>query len=184
MRSDAATVDEYLDELPLDRRDAIERVRATILEHLPPGYEETMAWGMISYEVPLERSGPTYNGKPLVYVGLASQKNHMALYLTHVYADPRAYEEFRERYRASGKKLDMGKSCVLFKRLDDLPLDVVADAIAAVPLEEFVATVEAQHGGCPARPRRRAAVTRAVTCGYIRSATAPFRRAGTSRDST
>ena len=138
MRSDAATVEQYLDELPDDRRHAIEAVRETILANLPEGFEETMNWGMISYEVPLEVYPDTYNGKPLGYAALASQKNYMALYLSSVYSMPGLLEQFQEDYAATGKRLDMGKSCVRFRKLDDLPLDVIADTIAAVSMDEFV----------------------------------------------
>ncbi|HUH07429.1 MAG TPA: DUF1801 domain-containing protein, partial [Egibacteraceae bacterium] len=106
---------------------------------LPEGYEENLRWGMICYEVPLERSGPTYNGQPLMYAALAAQKRHMSLYLTGVYADESLLGDFRSRYLAAGKKLDMGKSCVRFKSVDDLPLSVVGDTIAEVGVDEFVA---------------------------------------------
>ena len=85
MRSNASTVAQYLSELPTDRREAVEAVRQTILDNLPPGYEEVMNWGMITYQVPLETYPDTYNGKPLMYAALASQKNHMAVYLTGIY---------------------------------------------------------------------------------------------------
>ena len=120
-------------------------MREVILGHLPDGYEEVMNWGMITYQVPLETYPETYNGRPLIYAALASQKNHMAVYLTSVYTMPGLLEEFRADYRASGKKMDMGKSCVRFKRLDDLPLDLIGDTIAAVPVEEFIALSEAAH---------------------------------------
>ncbi len=138
MQSDAATVEAYLAELPPDRRDAVSTVRATILDHLPDGYEEAMEWGMISYQVPLATCPDTYNGRPLMYAALASQKNHMAVYLTGVYADPEVRADFEERYRATGKRLDMGKSCVRFRKLDDLPLELVGEAVAALPVDEFV----------------------------------------------
>ena len=98
-----------------------------------------MRWGMISYEVPLAIAPDTYNGKPLMYAALASQKRHMAVYLSGVYSDPDARADFERAYRASGKRIDMGKSCVRFRRLDDLPLDLIGDAIARYPIEEFVA---------------------------------------------
>ena len=138
MRSDAATVDEYLDSLPTDRRNAISKVRETILGALPDGYAEEIRWGMISYEVPLAIQPDTYNGKPLMYAALASQKRHMAVYLSGVYADPVAREDFEEAYRATGKRMDMGKSCVRFRRLEDLPLHVIGDAVSRYPVEEFV----------------------------------------------
>jgi hypothetical protein len=138
MRSDAATVDEYLASLPEERREALSAVRRTILEHLPPGYVETMGWGMIAYVVPLETHPDTYNGQPLMYAALASQKHHMAVYLTGVYSDDAARERFLDGYRASGNRPDVGKSCVRFKRVDDLPLDVVGDAIGSYGVGEFV----------------------------------------------
>ena len=138
MRSDAVTVEEYLTSLPQDRREAIVAVRSAILDSLPDGYAEEMRWGMISYEVPLAIQPDTYNGKPLMYAALASQKRHMAVYLSGVYADPEARADFERVYRASGKRFDMGKSCVRFRRLEDLPLDLIGDAIARYPIEDFV----------------------------------------------
>ncbi len=143
--SKAETVEEYLGELTDDRRDAIAEVRETILANLPDGYVEAMSWGMISYEVPLETHPDTYNNKPLMYAALASQKNHMAVYLTTVYGDDDTKDWFAERYRATGKRLDMGKSCVRFKKLDQLPLDLIGEVIAKTPVDEFIATVEAAH---------------------------------------
>jgi uncharacterized protein YdhG (YjbR/CyaY superfamily) len=140
MATTREAVEQYLNGLPPDRRTAIEAVRRTILDNLPEGMEETVAWGMLTYQIPLERSGPTYNGKPLMYAALANQKRHMAVYLTNVYADPSQLERFRERYLATGKRLDMGKSCVRFRSLDDLPLDVIGDTIAATTLEQFLAS--------------------------------------------
>ena len=142
MRSDAQTVDQYLKELPDDRRQALQAVRDTILRNLPPGYEEAMNWGMITYQVPLGVHPDTYNGEPLMYAALASQKNHMAVYLSGIYADEDAGARFEEAYRATGKRYDVGKSCVRFRSLDDLPLDVVGQAIGAIPLERFIETYE------------------------------------------
>ncbi|MDE0169688.1 MAG: DUF1801 domain-containing protein [bacterium] len=139
MRSHATSVEEYLAGLPRERREAISRVRSVILDRLPDGYAEEMRWGMISYEVPLSIQPDTYNGKPLMYAALASQKRHMAVYLSGVYADAEARADFERAYRASGKRFDMGKSCVRFRRFDDLPVDVIGDAIARYPIEEFVA---------------------------------------------
>ena len=125
MRSDAQTVEAYLAELPDDRRAAISAVREVILENLPDGYEESMNWGMIAYEVPLSTYPDTYNGQPLSYAALASQKNHMAVYLSGIYMDEDAREKFERDYRATGKRFDVGKSCVRFRKLDDLPLPVI-----------------------------------------------------------
>ena len=141
MRSDAATVDEYLAELPEERREAIGTVRDVILANLPAGYEEAMRWGMITYEVPLAAEPDTYNGRPLMYAALASQKNHMAVYLTGVYADDEARERFLEAYRATGKRLDMGKSCIRFRKLENLPLEVIGEAVSRYPVPEFLTLV-------------------------------------------
>jgi hypothetical protein len=140
--SAARTVDEYLAELPPDRRAAIAAVRKVILGNLPKGYEETMQYGMISYVVPLKRYPVTYNKQPLGIAALASQKNYMSVYLMSVYGDKETERWFTEAFRASGKKLDMGKSCVRFKKLDDLPLDVIGQAIARAPVDEFIARYE------------------------------------------
>jgi hypothetical protein len=142
MQSDATTVGEYLDSLPEDRRAALSAVRTVIRKNLPKGIVETMNWGMISYEIPLKTYPDTYNGQPLMYAALGSQKNHMAVYLTAVYGSAKLREEFETAYRASGKKLDMGKSCVRFRTLDGLPLDVIGNAIGSCTVEQYIATFE------------------------------------------
>jgi hypothetical protein len=138
MISTAKTVEEYLESLPKDRRADMEKVRNLIVEHLPPGYEEHMLWGMISYVVPLSVLPKTYNSMPLCYVSLASQKDAISLYLMNVYGDPDLSAWFHQAYEATGKKLDMGKSCVRFKKVADLPLEVIAQAIAKTPIDQFV----------------------------------------------
>ena len=147
MQSSAKTVDEYLSELDAGRREAIAAVRGIILDNLPDGYEETMQFGMITYVVPFSVLADTYNGQPLMYAALASQKRHMAVYLTNVYADGSVERWFRERYLATGKRLDMGKSCVRFRKLDDLPLELVGEAIARTPIDEFVELYKASRQG-------------------------------------
>ncbi len=144
--SSAQTVEEYLAELPPDRREAINAVRKVILDNLPTGYEEMMQFGMISYVIPLERYPVTYNKQPLQYAALASQKHYMSVYLMNVYGDPDSEQWFVEQYRASGKKLDMGKSCVRFKKLDDLPLDLIGRAVARTPVEAYIEVYEAARG--------------------------------------
>lgn len=143
--SKAATAEEYLKELPEDRREAISAVRQVILENLPEGYQEGMLYGMLCYSIPLEDYPETYNGKPLMYVALASQKNYMSLYLTNVYGHPDMEQKFEDAYAASGKRMDRGKGCVRFKQLDDLPLDVVAMAIGATPVDEHIRRYEASR---------------------------------------
>ncbi len=139
MQSKAATVDEYLSELPDERREAIGKVRQTILDNLPQGYEEAMNWGMITYQVPLETCPDTYNGQPLMYAALASQRNHMAVYLTGIYMSEEARSRFEAAYKATGKRLDVGKSCVRFRKLEDLPLQLIGESIASEDVEGFVA---------------------------------------------
>ena len=116
MQSDATTVEAYLSELEPDRKQSVSAVRDVILENLPDGYEEVMQYGMISYVVPISVLADTYNGQPLMYAALASQKRHISLYLTNVYGDEGSAEWFRKRYAESGKKLNMGKSCVRFRK--------------------------------------------------------------------
>ncbi len=145
MRSEAKTVEEYISNLPADRRDAISTVRQVIVSNLPNGYEEAMNWGMICYQVPLETYPDTYNKQPLMYAALASQKNNMAVYLTGIYISDESREKFEADYKARGKRLDAGKSCVRFKKLDDLPLELIGQTIAAVPVDDLVQKVREAH---------------------------------------
>ncbi len=138
MKSDATTVKDYLASLPEDRRKAISKVRAVIRKNLPKGVVETMNWGMISYEIPFSIYPKTYNGQPLMFAALGSQKNYMAVYLSGIYGSAELRKRFEDDYRASGKKLDAGKSCVRFKKIDDLPLDVIGDAIAACGVDQLI----------------------------------------------
>jgi hypothetical protein len=135
--SRAATVEEYLEELPPERREVIAAVRDEILRNLPPGYREAMNWGMISYEIPLERYPQTYNGQPLMLAALAAQKNHYAVYLMSAYMHPGGEARLREGFERAGKKLDMGKSCVRFRKLEDVALAEIGRVIAESPVEEF-----------------------------------------------
>lgn len=138
VKSDAGTVQDYLDELPDDRRESMQAVRRVVLDNLPDGYEEMMLYGMIGWAIPLEVYPETYNGHPLAYASLGNQKNYMSLYLMNVYGDQVTEEWFKERYAASGKKLNMGKSCVRFKRADDLPLDLIGEVISRTPAEDYI----------------------------------------------
>lgn len=164
MQSKAKTVDEYLASLPEDRREALQAVRETILDNLDEDYEEGMQYGMIGYYVPHSVYPPGYRvdpKQPLPYAALASQKNYMSLYLMGLYcgcADGESDNEhsrwFREAWAASGKKLDMGKSCVRFKKLDDVPLDIVGEAIQRVPAKDYIAAYEATLGTPRKQPEK------------------------------
>ena len=143
MESPAPTVHDYLDGLPPERRVAVDAVRQVILTNLPAGMVESTGWGMLTYEVPLTVVPDTYNGQPLMYAALASQKQHLAIYLSGIYADPALRPWFEDSYRATGKRMDLGKSCVRYRSLQDLPLELVGEAIAAQSLEQFVKVYEA-----------------------------------------
>ena len=145
-QSTAERVEDYLAELPQDRRVIIEAVRQTILENLPEGFQETMQYGMISYVIPLERYPKTYNKQALAVFSLASQKNYLSLYLMNIYGSPEAQEWFTDRYRASGKKLNMGKACLRFKSLEDLPTGLVGEAVARTSVEDYINIYEAARG--------------------------------------
>lgn len=140
--SKATTVEEYLAELPQEQREVVSQVREMVLQNLPEGYVEEMNWGMISYEIPLETFPNTYNGKPLSYIALVAQKKHYALYLNGVYMNPEQQDKLKQGFDEAGKKMDMGKSCLRFKRLDDLPLDVVGDIVAATSVDDLIAGYE------------------------------------------
>jgi hypothetical protein len=146
MQSRATNVKQYLSELPADRRAAIEAVRKTIQANLDKAYEEGMQYGMIGYFVPHKVYPNGYHcdpNQPLPFAGLASQKNHMSLYLMSAYGEGPEEGWFRAQWAKTGKKLDMGKCCIRFKKLDDLALDVIGEAIRRVPAADYVARYEA-----------------------------------------
>lgn len=145
-QSDAATVADYLAELPPHRAAIVAHVRDLVNRSLPRGYEEGMGYGMITWSVPRSVYPDTYNGQPLAYVSLAAQKQHYALYLMGVYADSAQEARLREQWAARGTRLDMGRSCLRFTRLEDLHEDLVAEAIAAVPMAAYVAAAREAHG--------------------------------------
>jgi hypothetical protein len=154
--SPARTAREYLDSLPEERRDAIAAVRSIILDNLPAGFEESMQYGMLSYQVPLAVYPDTYNGQAASIAGLASQKGYMSLYLMGIYTQPERRRRFEQAFKKAGKKLDMGKSCVRFKRVEDLPLNVIGDTIASIGLDEYVATLRAFDAVRKTRPKAKA----------------------------
>ena len=132
------SVADFLSTLPADRRHEVERVRRVIRTHLPPGYVETLAKGMIVYEVPAAIYPDTYNGHPLWYVALASERRYLSLHLMAVYGSPALAKRLQDGFAAAGKELKMRKACINFKRADDLALDTVGEIVAAVPLETWV----------------------------------------------
>lgn len=137
--SQAETVEQYLAELDSDRREDISALRQLALKYLPAGLEEVMNFGMIVYQVPSHVVPETYNGQPLVFAGIASQKQYISLYLMSIYAWEAAREEFEAEYLQSGKKMNVGKSCIRFKNLAAMPEDVVIKAMGKISMEQFVA---------------------------------------------
>lgn len=143
MRSTASTVKEYIESLPQERREVISSLRSIILDNLPKGYEEVMNWGMITYQVPLSEYPNTYNKKPLMYAALSSQKHHISLYLTAIYMSGENRKDFETAYKATGKRYDTGKGCVRFKKLEDLPLELIAKVISSYEMDSFISEVKA-----------------------------------------
>jgi uncharacterized protein YdhG (YjbR/CyaY superfamily) len=151
-RSTAKTVEEYLAELPEERRGVVSEMRELIRKHLPKGYAESVNWGMLCWGIPLEQYPGTYNGQPLGYVALASQKNYCALYLMAPYMDAGQTQALKDAFAKEGKKADMGKSCIRFKTPEDLPLKAIAKSIAATPPAAYVAMYEKVH---PPKKKRK-----------------------------
>jgi hypothetical protein len=138
-QSKARTVAEYVASLPPDRQPVVRKIRSFVKKHLPKGYKEQIAFGAIAYAVPLAKLPDTYNGQPLCYLAIAAQKNYYTLYLMNVYGDPKQKAWMAGEFEKRGKKFDMGKSCLHFKSLDDLPLDVVGQVIASTPMDAYIA---------------------------------------------
>jgi hypothetical protein len=151
------SVDDLLAKQSPDRRDALSRVRDVILRHLPSGYEESVSRGMITYAVPLARYPDTYNGQPLWYCAVAPQKNYLSLYLMPAYGSKALAQRLRDGFRAAGRKLDMGKSCIRFRAADDLALDVIGSIIAAVPVDKWVEIARAARAGTKSPARKTGA---------------------------
>jgi hypothetical protein len=143
MPGSAATPEDYLKEVPEERHEAFSAIRDTINENLPEGFEEGIQYGMVGWFVPHSIYPAGYHcdpKEPLPYIGIANQKRHIGLYLMCVYADEAAREEFVENWKATGAKLDMGKSCVRIKKWDvsTIPLDVIAKAVARNSVQDVI----------------------------------------------
>jgi hypothetical protein len=169
MQSKATTVAAYLAELPADRRAAIEILRKVIRDNLDAGFEEGMQYGMIGYFIPHSIYPPGYHcdpKQPLPFAGIASQKNHMSMYLGCVYGDEGKAARFKKAWAAAGKKLDMGKACIRFKRIENLALDVIADTIKNETAEGYIAyyehAIKTSLGQSRKRPTNKAATKKAT----------------------
>ena len=146
MQSAAATPDEYLANLPEDRKEAMQKLRETVLKNLPKGFEETMQYGMISYVVPHSIYPDGYHCKPtdaLPFMSIASQKNHIAYYHMGIYSDPDLLKWFTEEYpnHATGK-LDMGKSCIRFKKPGNIPFELLGELTKKISVDEWISKYE------------------------------------------
>ncbi len=152
--SSAPTVAAYLASLPPERRKVVAAVRRQVRAGIPKGYVERMGYGMISYEIPLSRYPVTYNRKPLCYIALAAQKTNYALHLVGAYMNPPLRRRIEATFKAAGLRLDMGRGCLRFKALEDLPPGFVTEVAAAVPVEKFLEVYERVH---PPKGRRTGA---------------------------
>jgi len=176
MQSKAKTVEQYLAELPADRRAALQAVREVILKNLDKDYVECMGYGMMGYAVPHSVYPPGYHcdpKQPLPFAGLASQKGHLSLYLMCTYMNSGEDQWFRKAWARTGKKLDMGKSCIRFKKVEDLALEVIGEAIRRMPAKKYIAMYEANLS---TMKKPRPAAKKAPAQAVAKKATA--RRAG------
>lgn len=192
MQSKATTVDQYMKQLPADRRAALEAVRKVVRKNLGKGYVEAMQYGMIGYQVPHSIYPAGYHcdpKQPLPFAGLASQKNHMSLYMMCCYGQPENEARLRKGFAAAGKKLDMGKSCIRFRKVEDLALDVIGDTIKRVPVKDYLAWYEGAYGGLkkgappkkkPAAPKKPAPAAKKPAPAAKKAAPAPKKAARTA----
>ena len=181
MKSPATTMPAFLASLPDDRRKTIEAVRAHVRKHLPKGYVESVSGaGWIAWSVPLAVYPDTYNGHPLMYVGLVNQKNHIALHLVCAYMNSVLQAKLATGFKAAGKKLDMGMGCLRFTRLEDLALGPIAQVVAAVPMDKYVAIAKQAHSPEARRARsaeraKSATGAKAVKSGKAAKAAKPVK---------
>lgn len=182
MQSKAKTVAEYIASLPSDQREVLAAVRTVILANLDGGFQEAMQYGMVGYSVPHSRFPAGYHcdpKQPLPFAALAAQKNSFSLHLMGLYMNPDELKWFTQAWKASGKKLDMGKACVRFKKLDDVALDVVGEAFRRVSADAWIATYEATLAGSAQRkaPAKKAAAAKAKAAKPAKAKAAPAKKA-------
>jgi hypothetical protein len=146
MQSKATTVDAYLAEIPEDRQKAMSKLRSIINKKLPKGFKESMGYGMMGWSVPHSKYPAGYHCNPkdpLPFMGLASQKNSINLYHMGIYADPKLLKWFQEAHaKASPKKLDMGKSCIRYKKPDDIPFELIGELASKITPQDWIAIYE------------------------------------------
>ena len=178
--SSVKTPTQYIASLPAYRAKTIATVRAFVNKHIPPGYEECLVWGTIGWTIPLSRYPDTYNKQPICYVALSSQKNYCVLYLFGPFRSANQLEQLKAAFKAAGKKLDMGKSCVHFESPNDLPLEAIGQLISAISSEEWIEIYEQSRlltkaGQAQSRKRDTPAARKVAA----KSASAPTVSAGT-----
>jgi uncharacterized protein YdhG (YjbR/CyaY superfamily) len=148
MQSKATTVDQYIAEAPQERQEALQKLRSTILTHLPKGFEEAIGYGMAGYAVPHSIYPAGYHCTPhlpLPFMGFASQKNSINFYHMGIYADETLYNWFLAEYaKFSKKKLDIGKSCMRFKKPEDIPFDLIGELVSKISVQDWIATYESK----------------------------------------
>ena len=154
------TVAEYVAGLPDDRRATISKLRALLNRRMPKGYRESMGFGAINWSIPLETFPDTYNGEPLCYAALSARKNYCSLYLMGAYGSATERRRLEQGFRRAGKKLEMGKSCVRFRSLDDLPLDAIGDSIARLTPAKYLAAYATARAGTKAATGRKVMKTK------------------------
>lgn len=160
------TPEQYIASLPADRVKTIATVRALVNQHIPRGFDECLVWGTIGWTIPLSRYPDTYNGQPICYVALSSQKNYCVLYLMGACWSVSQLEQLKAAFKAAGKKLTMGKCCVQFESPDDLPLEAIGRLIAATSSEQWIEFYEQSRlrtkAGQAQRAKRVASTARKV----------------------
>lgn len=139
------TVTQFLKSLPPERRREVAVVRDAVRKRLPKGYEEVAEGKMIVYQVPMEHTPATYNGHPLWFVALAAPKSYLTLHLMPVYSNPALLDQLKRGFKASGKRLDIGKGCIRYQRAEDLDLDSIGDVVASVPMAKWIAVANASR---------------------------------------
>ncbi len=145
MRSKARTVEAYIAELAPERQSTMLAIRELILTNLQKGFVESMTWGMPTYEVPLRIYPNTYNKKPLMFLAFAAQKNYYSLYLMQIYQDDESYQRLEAAFQRINKKVDIGKSCLRFKSIGDIPLEEIGDMIANTSVDAYITLYEKQY---------------------------------------
>lgn len=177
MQSKASTVPEYLASLPDDRRYALESLRKVFAANMDPLFEEGMQYGMIGYYLPHRAYPAGYHcdpKQPLPFAGLASQKHHLSLYLMCLYSEGTHLKWFSEEWTKSGHKLDMGRCCVRFRRIEDVPLDVVAALLRRVTakayVEHYEANIRSASGKASAEAKAKPTTRKATTTGASNAA--------------